>query len=135
MALRDKLVQNLQPVLQPGERVHYVFPAQTGPNPNWIFLSYFVMFAAKQHVVAVTDRGIVRARTSMWSQTKIKSDLQSVARYPYQPFGEQKGWLFSKLELNGEKHYVHRRFRSDVESAHNHMAQAATMPPPPSPMV
>ena len=33
MALRDKLVERVQPFLEPGEQVQAVFLAQTGPNP------------------------------------------------------------------------------------------------------
>jgi hypothetical protein len=34
MALRDKLRDNVQPLLNPGETMEQIFPAQAGVNPG-----------------------------------------------------------------------------------------------------
>jgi len=36
MALRDKLEERVQPLLEPAEQVQEVWWAQTGPNPNFV---------------------------------------------------------------------------------------------------
>jgi hypothetical protein len=38
VALRDKLKERVQPLLEPDEEVQQVFLAQSGPNPNLMFL-------------------------------------------------------------------------------------------------
>ena len=65
MAIREKLRERVQPFLEPGEQVQAVFPAQTGPNPNFMFLTWLVIFWTKYVVVAATDKRASSARTTV----------------------------------------------------------------------
>ena len=117
MALRDKLQERMQPFLEPGEQVQQVFQAQTGPSPWWMFLTNVIIFATKWHVVAVTDRAIVVARSPWWVATKPK---ELVARLPRSTqLGPMKGLWGGPLHLtpDGKKSWVHKRFHKDVEAA------------------
>ena len=141
MALREKLHDRMQPALEPGEQIQQVFMAQTGPNPNWLFLSYLFLFWSKYYVIAVTDRGIIRAQAGMWVPSKPKLEPGAVMRYAPQPFGDVGGFLYDDFQLGGETHYSHRRFWNDIKASNAIMQAAAppqyapadsqTMPPPP----
>jgi hypothetical protein len=115
MALRDKLRERAQPFLEPGEQVQAVFLAQTGPTP-WLagaFGAIIYMFIAKYRVVVVTDRGIVLLKAGAWSPAKPK---ELVKRLPRQGLGPFSAKVFQKVMLDGERHWVHRRFKDDVDS-------------------
>ncbi|WP_446666448.1 hypothetical protein [Flexivirga sp. B27] len=117
MALRDKLAGRMQPLLQDGEQVHHVFMVQSGPSPYWMFLTTFVVFMNRYHVVAVTDRGIVVARAPWWMNSKPK---KAVARLPRDiVLGPVSGLWGGPLYLSpdGKKSWVHKRFHKDVEAA------------------
>ena len=64
MNIRNKLRQQIEPRLEPGETLQQVFTAQTGPSPYWLFLTYLVFFRIRYWAFAVTDRRIVVFRTS-----------------------------------------------------------------------
>src|ERR1051326_1488897 len=115
MALRDKLRTRVQPFLEPGEQIRSVFQAQTGPNPNFIFLTYLILFWAKYFVIAVTDRRIAVFRASMFTPTKPR---ELVAGHPRETrLGDAKGALWGSVQLGDKKYWVHRRFRKDVLEA------------------
>jgi hypothetical protein len=114
MALRDKLRERSQPFLEPGEEIRHVFLAQAGPSP-WLFaLSLLFAFWMKYRIVVVTDRGVLLLSASPWVPTKPK---ELVARLPRSTtFGELSG-VWAKIQLQGEKYYVHKRFHKDVQAA------------------
>jgi hypothetical protein len=114
MALRDKLRERSQPLLEEGEEIQHVFLAQAGPTP-WLFaLSWLFAFLMKYRVVAVTDRNVVLLESSSWTPAKPN---QVVARLPRQTrFGPVKG-VWAKVDLAGERYFVHKRFHRDVEAA------------------
>jgi hypothetical protein len=115
-ALREKLQARIQPFLEPGEQVQQVFVAQSGPNPNLMFLTYLVMFFNKYWVVAVTDRAVLLLRASRWQPAAPK---ELAARLPRQTqIGPVSGALWSRTSLPGDKPiWVHRRFYGDVRAA------------------
>src|SRR3712207_2409945 len=112
MALRDKLRERAQPLLADGEEIRHVFLAQAGPSP-WLFaLSWLFAFWMKYRVVAVTDRNVVLLQSSPWKPAAPK---EVVARLPRSTkFGELKG-VWAKIDLGGERYFVHKRFHKDVE--------------------
>src|SRR6266536_621139 len=123
MALREKLRERVQPLLEPGEQIQSVFLAQTGPNPNFMFLTYLVMFWKKYAVVAVTDRRIAVFRASMFRPGMPR---KLVADHPRESkLGGPAGPLWGSFELAGTKYWVHRRFRKDVRAADDALAGAA----------
>ncbi len=115
MALRDKLKERVQPFLEPGEQVQQVFLAQSGPNPNLVFLSYLVMFFSSYSVIAVTDRAVLVCKASLWGQAKPKSVTERLPRQTH--IGPVEGGLWSRTNLPGGKTWVHRRFYHDVQAA------------------
>ena len=114
MALRDKLKERSQPLLEPGEDIKHVFLAQAGPTP-WLFaLSWLFAFLMKYRVVAVTDRNVVLLESSAWKPAAPK---QVVARLPRETrFGTLNG-VWAKIDLAGDRYYVHKRFHKDVQAA------------------
>ena len=117
MSLRDKLVERVQPFLDPGEQVEQVFLVQSGANPNFMFLSLWVNILAKHKVVAVTNHSIVVLATkSAMSVTKPKSLVQRMPRQTR--LGPVSGTLWSQIAIPGDKKtWVHRRYFKDVEAA------------------
>ena len=115
MALRDKLHTRVQPFLEPDEQIQSVFQAQTGPNPNFIFLTYLILFWTKYVVIAVTDRRIAVFRARMFTPTKPRELAASYQRETR--LGEAKGALWGSIQLGDKKYWVHRRFRKDVLEA------------------
>jgi hypothetical protein len=116
MALRDKLRERVQPFLEPGEEVQAVFPAQTGPTP-WLagaFGALIYVFFAKYRIVVVTDRSIVLLRSGAFTGASPK---ELVARLPRdQQLGPVKG-MWGKIQLDGTRHWVHKRFHGDIAQA------------------
>jgi hypothetical protein len=121
MALRDKMAERVRPYLEPGEQLRQVFMAQTGPSPYWIFLTYLTMFWNKYLIVAVTDRSIVTFRASAFKPSFVKQppDVHRLDRR--RTLGPLKG-LWGKVELDGQRYWVHRRFHSDVAAADAELA-------------
>lgn len=115
MALRDKLRERVQPLLEPAEQIQSAFLAQTGPNPRFMFLTWLVLFWTKYDVIAVTDQRIAVFRASWLRPAKPK---KLVASYPRDTkLGGASGGLWRSIELGGVKYWVHSRFRKDVGAA------------------
>jgi hypothetical protein len=112
MALRDKLRERAQPFLEPGEQIHSVFLAQTGPNP-WFLGGIIYMLVAKYRVVVATDRAILLLEASAMSPSKPKALLK---RLPQQGLGPFAAKVYAKVMIDGERHWVHRRFKDDVDA-------------------
>ena len=115
MALRDKLRERSQPLLDDGETIKQVFLAQAGPSP-WLFaLSWLFAFLMKYRIVAVTDRNVVLLEASAWKPAAPKG---VVARLPRSTrFGAPLSGLWAPVTIDGEKYYVHKRFHEDVAAA------------------
>jgi hypothetical protein len=115
VALRDKLVDRVQPFLEPGETVQCVFLAQAGASP-YLANSFGLLgsiLGVKRRIVAVTDRAVLVLEAD-FGGTKPQ---QVLARLPRSTrLGPVKG-VWAKAQVNGEKLYVHRRFHKDVVSA------------------
>lgn len=126
MSLREKLRERTEPFLEPGEQVQQVFLAQSGPNPNLIFLSYLVLFFSSFYVVAVTDRAVLLLRAGAFNQAKPKSLAQRLPRRT--AIGPVSGALWSRTNLPGNKTWVHRRFYDDVRAADGENGAAGSAP-------
>ena len=113
MALRDKLIERVTPLLEAGETVQEVVPALGGMSP-WasamIFGAMGRLFFNHPRLIAITDRSIVvfQADTNGF---KPKSLL---ARLPRDTeLGPFKG-IWARIELDGEKLYVNKRFYKTI---------------------
>lgn len=133
MKIRDKIIANAQPFLEPGEQVQAAFAAQTF-SQYWALLSYFiVLFKNAYRSVVVTDRRIVVLNTGKWSTTKAK-EIRMVL--PRNTTIGPAGGLWYVTDALGEKLYVHKRFHKDIEvadqlrSAAPVAAPSAPLPPP-----
>jgi hypothetical protein len=114
MALRDKIRQNAQPYLEPGETVEAVLSAQTGPNPYLSIITYLFLFWVRLYLVVVTDRRILVIRSSSWQPSSARSVEAVLPRATM--LGPVSG-LWSKIRLNGMDFWVHKRFHKDVAAA------------------
>ena len=122
MALRDKLRERAQPFLEPGETIQTVFMAQTGPTP-WLagaVGALIYVFIAKYRVVVVTERAVVLLKAGAFRPSKPKEVVSRLPRTT--PIGPFDGKIWGKVTIDGERHWVHRRFKDDVE-------RAAAVPP------
>jgi hypothetical protein len=113
MALRDKLAARSQPLLPGGTQIRQVFLCQTGPNPLLFILTYLIYFWIQFRIVCVTDDAIYVLRSS-----KVRNAPKEViARLPrQQQLGPVSG-LWAKIDIGGERHWVNKRFHSDIEAA------------------
>lgn len=128
MALRDKLRERSQPMLEPGEEIQEVFLAQTGPTPWLGLLTTFIWFAIKRRIVVVTDRAIVVMSAGWWTGSSPKSIVARLQRATR--IGPLSG-LWAKATIGGEKVHIHKRFHGDVASADARAGSAAGAPLPP----
>ena len=129
MALREKLAERVQPLLEPGEQIRHVFMAQGGISP-WVG-GLLSILGTQHYVVAVTDRAIVLINSGKVATTKL-GDVDS--RLPLHQIGPVKG-IWAKTNTLGKKLYIHRRFHKDVEAADAEVAGQAPPPPPAAPAV
>src|SRR5690625_2117476 len=115
MALRDKLIERTEPYLEPGETVRHVFMGQTGPNPMWALLTYWIMlFKGKYYIFAVTDRSNLVIRASKWVPSKPK-ELQ--ARLPRATHLGPVSGLWGETHALGQRVWVNKRFHKDLVAA------------------
>ena len=125
MALRDKLAARVQPLLEPGEQVQAVFVTQTGPSPYWVLLTTLIFFTVKRRIIVATDRAVVVVRAGTMSGTTAKEVLARLPRATR--FGPVSG-MWSKIVVNGEQQWVHKRFHGDVAAADAAAGGAAPQP-------
>jgi hypothetical protein len=126
MAYRDKLAARVQPYLEPGEQIRWVFPAAGGLSPWMMALAGGLLYTilSKPRVVVVTDRGIVLLKASKLSGRPVAFET----RGPQVQLGPVKG-LWAPIHL-GDKLYVHKRFHKDVEAADAALFGQMQQPPP-----
>jgi hypothetical protein len=117
MALRDKLRATVQPYIQPGEQIHAVFLAQTGPSPYRVAAIGFLgtMLLRPRHFIVVsTSRAHTILTASPWRPTAATGVAGELLRAT--PIGPLSG-VWATSMLLGEKTYIHRRFHDDVADA------------------
>ena len=106
--MASPLIPRITPLLEPGEQVTFAFTGQTGLNPAWRWLSFWLIVANKPRIVAVTDRRIVvlSAGQFRWMRTKPKAVLASVPRTT--PLSHGAG-SWSKVAVAGQQIWMHKR--------------------------
>ncbi len=127
MALRDKLAERVQPLLEPGEQVQEVAVSQTGPSPYLAIVTYLIFFAVKRRIIVATDRAIVVVKAGTFTGTSAKEVL---ARLPRDTRVGPLSGLWAKAEINGEKQWIHKRFHGDIARADSAAIAGATAPVP-----
>jgi hypothetical protein len=108
MGRRERLIDQLQPLLEPGEQVSHLFVANHGTGKP----SQLAMLA-----IAVTDRDIVSASVSHAMRWKITATV--VARWPRVPFADvpEGGLGFERWSWNGLDLWLDRRARNEAHAA------------------
>ena len=129
MALRDKLAERSAPFLGPGERIQAVMMSQTGPSPYLALLTYLIFFAVRRRIIVATDRSVLVLKAGFMG-TSPTEVLQRLPRTTQ--IGPVSG-LWAKVNLGGEKMYIHKRFHSDVARA-DQIAAATAAGAPPAPV-
>jgi hypothetical protein len=127
MALRDKLAERVQPLLEPGEQVQEVALSQTGPSPYLAIVTYLVFFAVKRRIIVVTDRAIVIVKAGAWTGTSAK---EVIARLPRGTRLGPLSGLWAKAVINGEQQWIHKRFHGDIARADSVAVAGAAAPAP-----
>ena len=114
IAIRERITERVQPLLEPGEQVQAVIPAQT--KSGWLGALGFIwlMFVNRFRPVVVTDRRIAITDAGKWSQSKPTTIVESLPRTTQ--IGPPKG-LWWKCTSLGQPLYIHKRFHKDVEKA------------------
>jgi hypothetical protein len=113
MALRDKLRERIQPLLEPGEQIQHVFMAQTASQYT-ILVPIWFLIQNRYRVVAVTDRNVVVLEAARMQNSKPTGVLTRLPRNT--PLGTPDG-MWHVIELGGENLRVHKRFHKDIEEA------------------
>jgi hypothetical protein len=113
IAIRDKIIENSQQFLQPGEQVQAVIGGQT-LSGYWSLLSSIVFFWNNYRAVLATDKRILVLHCGKLRMGKPQSVVREVGRAT--KIGPPSG-LWFKSESLGEKMYIHKRFHKDIEAA------------------
>jgi hypothetical protein len=122
---------NVAEFLQPGEQIQAVFPAQT-KNPYLVLIGvighlpwpWTVLYSKvglkvkstrpRDRVVVATDRRILVCEAGTWRMSAVKKVLRELPRLTQ--IGPASGLWYRTAAL-GERLYIHRSFREDVELA------------------
>jgi hypothetical protein len=113
IAIRDKIIENSQQYLQPGEMVQAVAGGQT-ISGWWGALSSLAFFWNNYRAVIVTDKRILLLACGKWRMGKPQSVVREIQRNT--KIGPATG-LWYKTSALGEKLYFHKRFHKDIETA------------------
>ncbi len=113
IAIRDKIIENSQGFLQPGEQVQAVIGGQT-LSGWWGLLTSLFFFWNNFRAVLATDRRVIVLHCGKWRMGKPRSIVRELPRNTR--IGPASG-LWWKSESLGEKLYVHKRFHKDVALA------------------
>ena len=110
-SLREKIIANAQPHLQPGEQVQGVFPGQTS-SQYWILLGAIVFLVMNRYrTVVATDRRILVLDSGRWSQTKAGAVVVELPRVTKMG---PAGGIWHTIPMGPETLHVNRRFFKDI---------------------
>lgn len=114
VAIRDRIMENARPLLEPGEQIQAVIPAQTKSGWLGALGGLVLVFINRYRPVVVTDRRIVITDSGRWSLGKPKTIVTTLPRNTQ--IGPASGiwWKSSSL---GQTLYIHQRFHKDVALA------------------
>ena len=118
MALRQDLVEKSMPFLPPGVQIRQAFIGQAAPNFAYFVITYLTaltMSWIKYRLVVVTDDAIY-----VLDSTKTSGGGKPKALFGTMPRHTQLGppsGRWAEVDLLGERHWVHKRFFSEIASA------------------
>jgi len=114
---RADLVERALPFLPEASEIRQAFIAQAAPNFAYFILTYLtgVTSRNKYRCVVVTDDAITVLDSSKWSGGARPQEM--VGRMPrHTPLGPVSG-RWAKVDLLGERHWVHQRFHDQIAAA------------------
>jgi hypothetical protein len=118
VALRVDLVERCTPFLPAGRQVRQVFICQAAPNRLYFLITYLTglaIFWVRYRCVAVTHDAIYVLESSKPSGGARPKSLLGTLPRPTQ-LGPVSG-RWSRVDLLGERHWVHKRFHDEVTDA------------------
>jgi len=122
MAIRDKLKENAARLLQPGEQIQAVIPAQT-TSAYFALISYWIIILRNSfRVIVVTDRRILVCRSGRFRQSAVSEVEREISRHTV--IGPAEGGLWYRTDALGETLHISRRYFKDIEAADRAMGQA-----------
>ena len=114
LAVRDRITEKAQGLLEPGETIQAVIPAQTKSGWLGAIGVLLLMLINRYQPIVVTDRRIVITDSGRFKMANPTSIVRTVPRTTQ--IGPASG-LWWKCESLGSPLYVAKRFHKDVEAA------------------
>lgn len=114
MAIRDTIRATAARLLEPGETIQAVIPAQTINAWLGLLVYWIIVFNSPYRVIIVTDQRILVCRSSRFRIAHVTEVLHVLPRATQ--IGPPTG-LWYRYEGLGERLYIHRRFHVDVLAA------------------
>lgn len=117
---RGDLVKGALPFLPAGSRIRQAFIAQAAPSFGYFIVTYLTGIVARNayRCVVVTDDAIYVLDSTKRSGGAAPREL--VGRMPrHTRLGPVSG-RWTQIDLLGERHWVHRRFRDQIAAADSH---------------
>jgi hypothetical protein len=114
VAIRERITEHGQLLLEPGETIQAVIPAQTKSGWLGAIGALWLVLMNRYTPIIVTDRRIVITDAGKFGQGKPKKIVASLPR-PTR-IGPAKG-MWWKCTTLGQPRYIHKRFHKDVDAA------------------
>lgn len=120
------MIENVQPLLEPGERLEFAITGQTGMNPAWRWLTSWLVIANRPRIVAITDRRIAVFKAGTWRRRTPKGLLYSAPRTTELP---HKRGPWSKVDLGQERVWLPHSAYRFLDAANAEVGAGAGAPP------
>jgi len=114
MAIRDKIRANAEQVVEPGEVIQVVIPAQTVSQYFALISFWIIIFSNAYRNIVVTDKRILLCQSGRFRMTPVGDVTRELPRQTM--IGPAHG-LWYRTDSLGEKLYINRRFHKDVAAA------------------
>jgi hypothetical protein len=114
VAIREKITEHARPLLEPGEQIQAVIPAQTKNGWLGALGIVWLIFVNRYRPIIVTDRRIVITDSGKWKMAAPTSIITTFDRSTR--IGPAAG-IWWKCTTLGEPLFIHKRFHKDVDKA------------------
>lgn len=112
--IREKISENVKPMLEAGEQIQAVIPAQTKSGWLGALGALWLLAANRYRPIVVTNKRILITDSGKWSMGTPKKIVATIARSTQ--IGPAHG-LWWKCQSLGDTMYVNKRFHKDVDEA------------------